>query len=164
MPDGKVKRPAPWSRFFRRLWRPFLDAKEKALISAAIAEMEARTTGEIHVHVIGRAGGDDILDYTRKKFMDLGLDKTAGRNGVLILVSHLDHQFAIWGDEAVNAKAGQALWPRAAEVLKSHLAQGRHGEAIEACVREVGQELAAHFPQDKPGPEPNQLSNEVSES
>jgi uncharacterized membrane protein len=92
------------------------------------------------------------------------MQKTAGRNGVLILVSHLDHRFAIWGDEGIHAKAGQPLWEQARKVLLEDFAQRRYAEGIEACVREVGRELASHFPKNEPGPGKNQISNEVTES
>ena len=157
------KHPAAWSRFFRRMWRPFLDKEEKRRIAGIIAEMETRTTGEIHVHVVGRCRGNDILELAKKKFLELGLDKTAGRTGVLILISHLDHRFAVWGDEGIHAKAGSPLWERAKKTLLDHFAERRYAEGIEACVREAGRELAAHFPK-KEGPGRDQLSNEVTES
>jgi uncharacterized membrane protein len=126
--------------------------------------MERGTSGEIHVHVIGRTKGHDPLALAQHFFEKLGLNKTEGRNGVLILVSHLDHRFAIWGDEGLHAKAGLPLWERARKVMLEDFAQRRYAEGIEACVREVGQELASHFPKSEPGPDKNQTSNEVTES
>lgn len=157
------KHPPAWSRFLRRLWRPFLTAEEKARIARAIAEAESRTTGEIRVHVSGRLRGADPLEAAAAKFAALGLHKTRGRNGVLILISDLDHRFAIWGDAGIHGKAGAPLWEKAKETLRSHFAQRRYAEGIEACVREVGRELALHFPKDGPGPGRNELSNEVSQ-
>lgn len=157
----KDPHPASWTRPLRRLVRPFLTKAEMKRVAAVIAEMEARTTGEIHVHVSARLEGGDALEAAQRKFSALGLDKTRGRNGVLILISHLDHRFAIWGDEAVHAKAGQALWEKARQTLISHFAERRYPEGIEACVRAVGEELAAHFPKAS-GPSANELSDEVT--
>lgn len=123
--------------------------------------MEAKTTGEIHVHVMGRAGGRDMLDLAQDKFRELGLDKTRDRDGVLILVSELDHRFAIWADEGIHAKAGQETWDQAAALLGKHFREGRYAEGLEACVREVGSKLALHFPQTQ-GPDPNELPDSVS--
>ncbi len=156
--------PAAWTRLIRRMFRPFLTDEEKKLISMAIADMEAKTTGEIQVHVIARAGSGDCLELAKKTFYALGLQKTDGRNGVLILVAHLDHQFAIWGDEGIHAIAGQILWDRAAKTIKEHFAKRSYGAGIETCVREVGLELSAHFHKKDDGPGKNQLSNEVTES
>jgi uncharacterized membrane protein len=80
----------------------------------------------------------------------------------LILVTHLDHKFAIWGDEGIHAKAGQPLWDRAAKALTEHFKARRYPEGIEACVREVGKELARHFPKKDGGPAKNQLTNDVT--
>ena len=104
-----------------------------------------------------------ILVLAQRKFTEPGLHKTDELNGVLILVSHLDHQFAIWGDEALHTKAGQLLWEYAKEVLIAHFAERQYAEGIEACVREIGKELTLHFPKVyRAGI--NQLPNEISES
>ncbi|HEY6895957.1 MAG TPA: TPM domain-containing protein [Rhodocyclaceae bacterium] len=150
-----------WPRFLRRLWRPFLNKAEKAHIVAAIAEQERHTTGEIHVHVVAWAGRGDILALAQRKFAALGLQQCAERNGVLILVSHMDHRFAIWGDEGVHAKAGQTLWAQAEKVLLAEFAQRRYAAGIESAVREIGGALARLFPKAS-GPGANRLSNEIS--
>ena len=140
--------------------RPFLPRADKGRITAAVAEAERHTSGEIHVHVAAHVGGKDILAAARKRFALLRLHRTRHRNGVLILVAYRDRRFAILGDEGLHAKAGQDLWERGRAVLESAFAAGRYAEGIEACVREVGAELARHFPADGPGR--NQLPNEVS--
>ena len=135
--------PPAWSRLARRLFRPFLTREEKRRIASAIAEAENRTSGSIHVHVIARMGRREPLELAKEAFQ--GLPRTGG-HGVLILISHLDHRFAIWGDEGVHSKSGQHLWDRAAQALRAPFAERRYAEGIEACVREVGLELARHFP------------------
>ncbi|MFA6092040.1 MAG: TPM domain-containing protein [Elusimicrobiota bacterium] len=164
MEAGKsAKQPAAWSRYFRRLSRPFLSASEKKRLSEVIGEQERRTTGEIHVHIVERAGSADIALLAQEKFLELGLQKTDSRNAVLLLISHLDHRFAILGDEGIHVKAGQKLWEHAKEVLLSHFKERRYAQGIEACVREIGQELARHFPKDA-GDGLNQIPNDVTES
>lgn len=157
--DGRV--PA-WLRQYHRFWRPLLSRAEKARIVAAIAEEERLTTGEIHVHIAALGGGRDMLAFARRKFLRLGLDRTAQRNAVLILVSHWSHRYAIWGDEGLHAKAGPALWERARETLAAHFAAQRYAEGIEACVRAVGAELARHFPRAQ-RVDRNQVSDDVTE-
>ena len=146
MAAGREGHPPSWSRGLRRFFRPFLSRTDKARILAAIDQQEARTTGRISVHVIARAGRHDILALARHLFVTLGLDRTAGRNGVLILVSHLDHQFAIWGDQGLQARIDDNGWRRAGQVLSAHFAERRYANGIEACVREVGETLAREFP------------------
>jgi uncharacterized membrane protein len=156
--------PPAWTRLLRRVFRPFLTGSEKERISKAIAKAESTTSGEIHVHILARSSHKDMVALARGTFHDLGLQKTDGRNGVLILISHLDHRFAIYGDEGIHDKAGQHLWDRAAKTLKDHFAARRYPEGIEACIAEVGVELARHFPKKGGGPNKNHLPNEVTES
>lgn len=145
--DAGSHQPAPaWLRHYRRYWRPFLNKHDKARIVAVVAEQKARTTGTIRVHIVAQARTRDMLAFTRAQFEKLGLDKTPARNGVLILISRWDHQFAIWGDEGLHATAGQPLWEHARATLLAHFAVHRHGDGIVACVRAVGDELARHFP------------------
>jgi uncharacterized membrane protein len=127
--------------------RPFLTRKEKARIAAAVAEEERNTTARIHVYVKAHTASTDFLAYAQQRFSALGLHRTAEHSDVLILISHLDQRFAIWGGEALHARTGHELWERARDVLAAHLAEGRNAEGIEVCVRMVGKELARHFPQ-----------------
>lgn len=149
------------TRPIRRLFRPFLTEGELGAVADAIAAAEKGTTGEIRVHVVGALGGLDPLEAAKRAFASLGMEKTRARNGVIVLVSHLDHRFAIWGDEGIHAKAGQQLWDRAARALESGLRAGRPAGALEACVREVGAALALHFPRGA-GDDPNELPDDVS--
>jgi uncharacterized membrane protein len=152
-----------WARRVRRAVRPFLSRSEKERISRAIAEAEERTTGEIRVHVAADCAGRDPLEAAKALFRELGMHRTEDRNGVLILVSHLDHRFAIWGDEGLHSRAGQGLWDGAARSLREAFARRRYAEGIEACVREVGEELARAFPK-APGPGMNRIPDDVTES
>lgn len=143
---GNNPHPPAWSRHIRRLWRPFLNAAEKKSIATAIAEAERHTTGQIHVEIIGNSGGRDMLELARIKFRTLGLEKTKDRNAVLILISHLDHRVAIWGDEGIHGRAGHPLWEKALNTLLGYFHERRYPEGIEACVQDIGRELALHFP------------------
>lgn len=151
-----------WRRRVKRVFRPFLREGERARVAAAIAAAEKATTGEIRVHVIAHSRGRDMLALARGAFDGLGLAKTRERNGVLILVSHLDHRWAIWGDSAINDAGGEALWEGAGRVLEEHFRDNRYAEGLEACVKEVGRVLAAQFPA-KGTDNPNELSNNPTE-
>ena len=149
---GSNKHMPAWAHRVRRLWKPFLTRAEKARIVAAIAEQEERTTGEIRVDVVTYSGTKkDILVLAKRRFVMQGLHKTPDRNGVLVLISRIDRRFAIWGDDALQSRAGHPLWDRARDVLAEHLAAGRTADGIVACVRELGDELARHFPRTEGG-------------
>jgi uncharacterized membrane protein len=140
---GKLKR---WAGAMRHIFKPLLDKKQRTHISKVIAEVEKGTTGEIHVHMTGLAPKGDILDEARRTFHRLKMHETKHRNAVLVLVSPADRRFAIFGDEGIHSKAGQPLWDSAKAALSKYFKEGRYAEGVEACVRNIGKELAAHFP------------------
>lgn len=125
------------------MWRPFLDEDEKRRIARAISEVESRTSGSIRVEILGRSRDRDLLELARLHFRK---HPTPNGQGILILVSHLDHRFAIWGEEGIHSKAGHPLWERAARLLTEHFARRRYAEGLESCVRELGRELETHYP------------------
>ena len=138
-----------WQLLAGLIGHPLLTRQEKARIAVVVAEEERHTTARIHVYVKAHTTSKDFLAYARRRFAALGLHRTPEQSDVLILISHLDQRFAIWGGEALHSRAGHDLWERAREVLAAHLAEGRSAEGIEACVRTVGEELARHFPRER---------------
>lgn len=141
---------------------PFLNAQDSARVEAAVKAAEERTTGEIHVHVTAIAPPNKILERAEALFFELGLEKTAARNGVLILIAASDRRFAIWGDKGIHQAAGQPLWDEARVLLESGLKAGKPGEALVACVAAVGRALEKHFP--RSDSDKNELPDGVTES
>ena len=91
-------------------------------------------------------GRGDVVERAHREFVRLELDRAPGRNGVLILIAHLDHEFAIWGDEGIARVTDATRWEPAMRVLLTRFAQRRYADGIAACVDEVGALLARHFP------------------
>jgi len=67
--------------------------------------MESRTTGENPRPCDRQHKREDPLHLARRFFAKLEMHKTDGRNGVLILISHMDHRYAIWGDESIPCQS-----------------------------------------------------------
>jgi uncharacterized membrane protein len=147
---------------FLRDLLPFLTRPQKRRVAEAIARAEARTTGEIHVHVLKLAPPRPLLETAEKLFRELGLERTDHRNGVLILISKGDRRFAIWGDRGIHQAAGHPLWEEALAALQAGLRAQDHEKGVVAAVEAVGRALERHFPSH--GPRKNQLSDEVTES
>ena len=74
----------------------FLTPGERDRVRAAIAEAERATSGELRVHLEDRCE-EDVLDHAAFIFDELGMHRTAARNGVLIYVSVGDHRLAVIG-------------------------------------------------------------------
>ena len=138
MDAGKRRHPAAWTRRIRRFFRPFLTLEEKSRVDAAVAGQERLTGADLTVLVLPRAGREGVLPLAERKFLRLKLDRSPKRDSVLILITHLDHQFAIWADVGL---AG-ADWAPATEALTTHFRDRRYADGIVACVEEVGRTIA----------------------
>jgi uncharacterized membrane protein len=138
--------------------KDFLKQLDEEKIVAAIAEAETRTSGEIRVYVSHRKI-DDALARAQKRFVKLGMTKTAARNAVLIYFAPRVRQFAIIGDTGVHEKCGDIFWTEVTAQLSADLKSGPATEALIAAIRKIGGLLAAHFPH-KPG-DKNELPNQI---
>jgi uncharacterized membrane protein len=141
------------------------DAFEKAIaderIVAAIREAEARSRGEIRVHVAGRLVADARAEAVRV-FDRLGMAKTGEGNGILILVAPASQAIAVIGDRGIHARAPEAWWKTVADAIRDEFRAGRYTEGIVAGVRAAGDELARHFPRDPGTADRNELPDAVS--
>jgi uncharacterized membrane protein len=146
-----------------RWLRAHFEPEDLEAVRAAIEAAEARTSGEIRVHLerrLPRGGRGHVLEHARRVFVRLGLHRTRRRNGVLIYLALGDRHLAVVGDDGIHARVGDAYWAGLRDRLAEGLRAGRPRDAVLAAVREVGQVLATHFP-----PEPgdvDELSDEVS--
>ncbi len=138
--------PPAWSRQVRRFFRPFLSRVEKRRILDVIAEQQRRTTGRIIVEVIARTGRPDILDLAQQRCAALAMADEQNRGAVLVLIAHLDHEFAICGVLSAGDPADDECWQSAVAELLLHFADRRYGDGVVACVREIGRRLAIRFP------------------
>lgn len=125
--------------------KTFLSQLDTARIERAIADAEKRTSGELRV--IFRPG--PVVDATalaRTEFSRLGMTATRERNAVLILVAPDARQFALFGDEGVHAKCGDAFWRDVAATMEQKFRAGQHTDAIVEGVARAGELLAREFP------------------
>jgi uncharacterized membrane protein len=114
-------------------------------IVRAIAAAEAHTSGEIRVHLDPRCA-DDPLHRARTVFATLGMQRTAGRNAVLIYVSVEDRRLAVIGDVGVAEQVPSAFWTQRCDDLAAHLRAGRAADGLIATIHAVGDALRRSFP------------------
>ena len=86
--------------------KEFLSRLEHDRIIQAIRDAESKTSGEIRVFIQRGKFETDPLAVAQKKFQRLGMDKTRGRNAVLIFVAPRSRKFAVIGDQAIHEKCG----------------------------------------------------------
>lgn len=129
-------------------------------VVAAIRKAESGTSGEIRVHVTRRRPAD-LERAARARFAKLGMDRTAGRNGVLFYLCPNQRRFQILGDTGVHEKCGDDFWKEVAAAMEEKLRQGDFTEGIVLGVEKVGELLVRHFPRRSGGP--NELPDEVTQ-
>ncbi len=144
--------------FFRK--KPLLDVASSEQVVASIRAAEAETTGEIRVCIESRCSYMDAIDRAVELFIQLGMDRTEHRNGVLLYLALQDHQFAVYGDTSIYKAGGEELWQHAAADLQQQLRTGNVAAGLCACIIEIGVALSRHFPPD-PAVEKNELPDEI---
>lgn len=140
---------------------PQLPPEVQDLVVAAIQQAEAGTTGEIRVFVEKHCSYVNALDRAVELFAKLNMHQTEQRNAILIYLAMADHQFALFGDEAIYREAGgAAFWKDAAAKLQDALRAGDPGGGLVTCINRLGASLATAFPP-VPGIEKNELPDEI---
>ncbi|RZK60063.1 MAG: TPM domain-containing protein [Pedobacter sp.] len=119
--------------------------EEQELIANAIADAEKATSGEIRIAVEKTCHGS-AFDRATEYFAELGMDKTAQHNGVLIYLAHADRKFAIIGDRGIDSVVPDDFWETTQVAMKAHFLSGNLAEGIIAGVALAGEKLALFFP------------------
>lgn len=133
--------------------------RQKEAIQLAIAQAEKNTSGEIRVH-IDKTCKDEPLQRAIAVFNQLGMDKTALKNGVLIYIALDDHKLAILGDEGINAVVPDSFWDDERDMMISFFKKGQFTEGLIEGIRMVGEQLKSAFPYKQD--DTNELDNEVT--
>jgi uncharacterized membrane protein len=144
--------------FTRR--KEFFAFDEKERIVDAIRAAEQQTSGEIRVYTESRCRFVDPLDRATELFWALKMDATKDHNGVLVYVAMKDKQFAVFADQGIHEKVGQAFWNKEVAVMKKHFINAKPADAIVAVVTDIGQALKTHFPYDREN-DKNELPDDI---
>lgn len=147
---------------FRRHQKDFMARLDVPALEAAIREAERATTGEIRVTVLPRVRGG-LENAVRPAAERLGMTRTVGRNGVLILVDPARRAFLVWGDTAIHERVGEAFWKEVAAAIEERFRAGDFTGGLVRGIEAAGRALAAHFPAG-PGGNPNELPDRVDVS
>jgi uncharacterized membrane protein len=127
-----------------------LRARLRRLVDAeavrqAIADAEARTSGEIRVSVSTFFFGN-VRRTAERAFERMGMTATAQRNSVLIFVVPSRRAFVVLGDEGIHAKVGQEFWDAVAAAMSARFKAGDFTGGLVLGITEAGRQLAEHFP------------------
>ena len=136
-----------------------LSTDELARVRDAVRRAEARTSGEIRVHLDDTIV-EDVLDHAAFIFEELGMQRTRDRNGVLIYVCVAQRRAAVIGDVGIHAKLPHGFWNHTLGVVLEQFKAERYCEGLCLGVERLGEQLQAHFP--RMSDDRNELNDEVS--
>ena len=121
-----------------------------ALIEQAIKAGEATHSGQVRFVVEGALDGKPLFrnQSARERALDvfshLRIWDTAHNNGVLI--------YLLLADRGINAKVGAAGWEKICKAMEDDFRAGNFSGGVIRGIQAVSQQLAAHFPRHRAGP------------
>lgn len=136
-----------------------LSGEDLEKVRHAVRKAEARTSGEIRVHLDDTIV-DDVLDHAAFVFQELGMHRTKDRNGVLIYVSVAQRRAAVIGDAGIHERLPNGYWNETLGVILEQFKADRYVEGLCMGVERLGEQLRAHFP--RMHDDRNELADEVS--
>jgi uncharacterized membrane protein len=141
--------------------KTFFESLDRPAIVEAIRRAEARSYGEIRVH-LHRGAVEDARAEAEKTFLKLGMDKTARGSGCLIFIAPVSRTFAVVGGTGIHEKVGDGFWLEARDATLGPFREGRFTDGIVAAVGKLGDALALFFPREGTS-DRNELPDDVSE-
>lgn len=132
---------------------------QQSAIVEAIKKAEAKTSGEIRVHVEGKCKTSPV-DRANAVFEKLGMHKTELRNGILFYMAVESKDFAVVGDKGIHEKVGPEFWDKVKDKAIEHFKQSKFSEGLEEAILECGRQLKTYFPVNSN--DINELNDEIT--
>lgn len=132
-------------------------------LAVAIAEVEKGTSCEVRIAIREERDSAEaalpIEDIAKREFLKLEMEKTAGRNSILLFILFEERKFYIYGDEGIHTRVDPNTWEDVAATLKENFKHGEYEQGISDALLRILTHVHTHF---IPAEEnPNELSNEV---
>ncbi|MDG1528656.1 MAG: TPM domain-containing protein [Polaribacter sp.] len=137
----------------------FLSKADEQEVIEAIQKAELNTSGEIRIHIEGKAN-KDAYERALDVFNELKMYQTEQRNGVLIYVAAEDRKFVICGDEGINNVVAEDFWDCTRDTIAEDFKKGNFKDGIVSGILNAGIQLKQFFPWQTD--DENELSNEIS--
>src|ERR1035437_11088042 len=129
--------------------KSFFDGLDRPAIVEAIERAEAKSLGEIRVH-LHHGAVNDARAEAEKTFLRLGMDKTIRGTGCLVFIVPESRAFAVIGGAGIHEKVGDGFWVEARDAAPARFSEGKFKEGIVAAGGRLGGALPPFFP--KTGP------------
>lgn len=145
---------------FKPKQQKFFSAEEEVKILDAIRNAEKQTSGEVRLFVESKCRFVDPLDRAAEIFLQLKMNETVNRNGVLVYIATVHHQLAVFADEGIYNKAGQQFWNNAVHAMVREFKNDNYANGITEMIYKIGQLLSTHFPYDA-STDKNELPDDI---
>lgn len=93
----------------------------------------------------------EALQYAQAMFLDAGLQRTPRRDGILLLVSLLEHEVVVLADHGVSDRLGPAALEAVVSVVTAALKRGRIQDALLDGLTRLEETLVASGFRAQPG-------------
>jgi putative membrane protein len=104
--------------------------------------------------------GSTVQRRAEHEFVRLGMARTSGRTGILLLLSVSERRAVLLADQGIHGKVDEGTWERIVDELVSTLRKGRRADGLVEAVGRIGLVLAKHVPR---SPEDqNELPDDVA--
>ncbi len=142
------------------LRRRLISKEDERRIVASIQAAELDTSGEIRVHIESFCESGDPISRAVYLFNELGMYRTAARNGVLIYVALKSRLFAVIGDTGIDAVIPKGFWNNIKNTLAADFKENRIAEGLCKAILSTGELLKKDFPHQED--DVNEQSDEIS--
>jgi len=136
-----------------------LSKEEEQAVVEAIKSAEKNTSGEIRVH-IDPSSEQHPMERSKEVFLDLKMNETEAKNGVLFYLAVKEHQFAVLGDSGIDKVVSDDFWDTTKELVISEFRKGDFAKGLQLGIAEAGKRLKEFFPYQSD--DINELSDEIS--
>jgi len=147
----------PW-RLRQLFTRSVLHAIEQEIAaSERLHSGQIRFAVEANLDLMSLLRGKTSRTRALEVFTQLRVWDTEHNNGVLVYLLLAERRVEIVADRGIEAKLGHALWSRICRQMQEAFRRGAFEEGVREGIREIGVQLATHFPAN--GSAANELSD-----
>lgn len=89
---------------------------------------------------------EEVFERALRAFQELDLSRTAGRTGILILVSLLERRVQVLADSGINARVKPGTWNAVVDMVLAGIRRGDLCQGLCEAIDQCGEILAGEFP------------------
>ena len=133
------------------------------LLKKEIEAFESKTSGEVRIIIRKKKPFfqkmKSIKEIAESEFINLKMQDTKRRNGVLLYICEHERQFQIVADIGVNSIVQVTYWNELAVSVSKYFQHEEYFSGLKYLVNQVGNLLAKYFPNEENNQ--NELSNDI---